>query len=205
MKVFGNWWYIQAGLPWAVILAASRDLPVMQRVTNWNDTNYSDSLSANLEPGSGQGSNELLFMKLCLKWLLPNKGAGCGHLYPFGLHHMLCEQTGKQWVPGPTWANTLKACRRHWVCATCQQHWAWFAKLYWLEINVVFRSHLGNPSVLACIYFISSLLCPWQRKPNAINSILNDSPLISSHRVSFFPASLCPSTYTHSCLIKEIN
>lgn len=47
----------------------------MQLVTNWNDTNYSDSLSASSEAARGQGSNEPLLMGPCLKWLL-SRGVG---------------------------------------------------------------------------------------------------------------------------------
>lgn len=60
--------------------------PLMQRVTNWNDTNYSDSLSANLEPGSGQGSNGLLFMSHVWSRCYHSKGSCCGHCSCFGLY-----------------------------------------------------------------------------------------------------------------------
>ena len=115
-----------------------------------------------------------------------------------------CGETVKQGVSNPTFASTSKAHCRHSVCATCQQHRTWFAKLYWLEINVAFRSRLGNPSSLACI-FVGFLICPRQRKPNAINAVLNDSQLIHSHQVSSLSASLCLGTYTHSCQINKIN
>ena len=62
------------------------------------------------------------------------------------------QGTVKKEAPKPTFTHTSKAYRCHSVCAACQQPWTWFAKLYGLGINVVFRSHLGNPSSLACIF-----------------------------------------------------
>lgn len=54
----------------------------MQLVTNWNDTNYSDSPSANLEAARGQGSEEPLFMS--------HVWSGC------------CRRTGLQQTPPHT-------------------------------------------------------------------------------------------------------
>lgn len=114
-----------------------------------------------------------------------------------------CGETVKQQVPKPASANASKVYHCHSVCAACQQHWTWFAQHYRLEVNV-FRSHLGNPSVLPCVHFIGSPICPRHRKSNAINLISNNSQLINSYQVSSSSAPPCPGRDTYSCLINEM-
>lgn len=115
-----------------------------------------------------------------------------------------CGETVKQEVANPTSANSSKACCCHSVCATCQQHWTWFAKLYWLEINVVFRSDLGNPSSLACIfYWFPDTPTAEKTKCHKLN--IEWFLTYQSHQVSSLSASPCPSPYTHSCQINKIN
>lgn len=108
----------------------SHDLPVMQLVTNWNDTNYSDSLSASLEAGCGQGSNGLLFMKLCLKWLLHSEGNGEEAVTPLDATTYCGEEccgVSKTIRPArlPLF-STSKALPCRSACASWQPCWTWF-------------------------------------------------------------------------------
>lgn len=94
----------------------------MQLVTNWNDTNYSDSLSANFEAARGQGSKEPLFMRPCLKWLLPSRGVGAAP--PGPAPHR--EGSGAQGAP--PWADTSKASRCQSGSGCCQAGHALLAR-----------------------------------------------------------------------------
>lgn len=86
----------------------------MQLVTNWNDTNYSDSLSANSEAARGQGSSEPLFMRPCLKWLLPSHGVGAAP--PDTAPH----RQGSSAQGAPPWAGTSKAAPCHSLSSGCR-------------------------------------------------------------------------------------
>lgn len=92
----------------------------MQLVTNWNDTNYSDSLSANLEAARGQGSNEPLFMRPCLKWLLPSHGVGAAAAAPPDTAPHREGSGDRGTPPRPPWPDTSKVSPCQSVGGCCQ-------------------------------------------------------------------------------------
>lgn len=135
-------------------------------------------------------------MKLCLKQLLLYKGVWCGHRCCFGLYHILRRDSKAvkfQSLPQPTHQKHSVVIRFVLLVNSTGHGLLNFTG----QKQMLHSAATQRLLPLQPAYFIGSLICPPQRKPNAINSVLNDSQFINSHQVSSFSTSLCPGTYIH--------